>query len=273
MNFINKLENCIKQNNSLVCVGLDTDSEKIPPHLKNNKFPLYQFNKEIIDATNQFVCAYKPNSAFYEALGDRGVTQLKMTCDYISQNYPMIPIILDSKRADIGNTNQGYLKFAYDFVGADAITLNPYLGKDALQPFLNQKEKGCVILCKTSNPGSDEFQNLKIGNETLYKIIARNVARYWNSQNNCLLVVGATYPDELKKIRAVIGDMPILVPGIGIQGGDLEKTVKSGLNSKNLGLIINSSRAIIYSSPDKDFAQKASQEALKLKEQINKFRN
>ncbi len=271
MTFQDKLNNIIEKNNSLVCVGLDTDIEKIPHHLKKEDYSIFEFNKEIINATHDLVCAYKPNSAFYEALGDRGVRELKMTCDYINQNYPKIPIILDAKRADIGNTNNGYIKYAYEYVGADAITLNPYLGKDALQPFLNLKEKGSIILCKTSNSGAGEFQDLKVEDKQLYKIIAEKVATEWNAKSNCLLVVGATYPQELNEVRQLVGDMTILVPGIGAQGGDLEKTIKAGLNSKKSGLIINSSRAIIYASSGEDFAEKAGEETKKLRDEINKY--
>jgi orotidine-5'-phosphate decarboxylase len=273
MTFIEKLNKSITQNNSLVCVGLDTDETKIPQHLKKEDYAIFEFNKEIIDATQDLVCAYKPNIAFYEAIGNKGIVELRMTCEYIQQKYAEIPIILDAKRGDIGNTNNGYAKYIFDYLQADAITVNPYLGKEALQPFLKHKDKGIIILCKTSNNGGGEFQNLKINNEPLYKIVAKNVAAEWNNLNNCLLVVGATYPEELKEIRAIVGDMPILVPGIGAQGGDVEKTIKAGINSKNSGLIINSSRAIIYASTGEDFAQKAREETLKLKEQINKFRN
>lgn len=273
MTFIEKLNQSIKQSNSLICIGLDTDKNKIPSHLKNENYSLFEFNKQIINSTHDLVCAYKPNSAFYEAYGNKGIVELKMTIEYIKQNHPRIPVILDSKRADIGSTNSGYVSFAYDYLDADAITLNPYLGKEALSPFLKNKEKGAIILCKTSNKGGGEFQDLKVGDEPLYKIVARNIASEWNKQNNCLLVVGATYPEELKNVRNIVGDMFILVPGIGAQGGNLEKTIKAGLNSQKSGLIINSSRSVIYASTGEDFAQKSREETQKLKEQINQFRN
>lgn len=273
MTFQQKLDNIIKKNNSLVCIGLDTDSDKIPHHLKKADYSIFEFNKEIINATHDLVCAYKPNSAFYEALGDRGVLQLKMTCDYINEKSPEIPIIIDAKRGDIGNTNNGYVKFAFVYLEADAITLNPYLGKEALSPFLKLVDKGCIILCKTSNSGGGEFQNLKIDGFPLYKIIAEKVTKEWNENKNCLLVVGATYPEELSEIRKLVGNMTILVPGIGAQGGDLQKTVKAGLNSKNSGLIINSSRSIIYASKGEDFAEKAREEIDRLRVEINKYRN
>jgi orotidine-5'-phosphate decarboxylase len=276
MIFKQKLNAAITKNNSLVCVGLDSDISKIPELIKNQKNPQFEFNKAIIDTTHDLVCAYKPNSAFYEGNGAQGVAELKMTCDYILEKYPDIVIILDAKRADIGNTNDGYAKFAFDYLGADAITLHPYLGKEALKPFLERKDKGCIILCRTSNPGAGEFQDLSFdtGNQNikLYQQIAKNVAEIWNEQGNCALVVGATYPTELEIVRHLVGDMPILIPGIGAQGGDIEKTVKAGLDNHKAGAIINSSRGIIFASGSTDFAQRAREETNKLRIEINKFR-
>lgn len=247
MTFRQKLENIIKKNNSLLCVGLDNGD--------------FKFNKKIIDQTVDIVCAYKPNSAFYEAKGAKGIEELKKTFDYIRKKHSYVPIILDAKRADIGNTNEGYVKFAFEYLNADAITLHPYLGREALLPFLNQKAKGCFILCKTSNTGAGEFQN--IGN--LYLTVATNVFKEWNFNKNCGLVVGATYPKDLSKVRNIVKDMPILVPGIGAQGGDLEKTLKAGLTREKSGLIINSSRGII-------FAENPRTAALTLRNEINKYR-
>lgn len=272
MTFQQKLDTIIQKNNSLLCIGLDTDLEKLPQSIKQKDFPLFEFNKAIIDATQDLVCAYKPNSAFYEAEGDRGVLQLKMTCDYIKENYREIPVILDAKRADIGSSNNGYVSYAFEYIGADAITLNPFPGREGLKPFLERKDKGCIIWCKSSNPGSGEFQNLLVNKEPLYKIIARKVANEWNSSGNCLLVVGATYPEELAEIRKIVGDITLLVPGIGAQGGNVEKTIKAGLNSQKAGMIINSSRGIIYAGSGEDFAQKTREEAFKLKNEINKYR-
>jgi len=266
MNFQQKLDRIIKKNNSLVCVGLDSDISKLPSRFKKNKYPQFAFNKEIIEKTHDLVCAYKLNSAFYESQGAEGVKELKMTCDYLKKNYPIIPIILDAKRADIGNTNEGYVKFAFDYLRADAITLHPYLGREAIEPFLQKKDKGIIILCKTSNKGAGELQDLIINKRQLYKIVAQKVVKEWNKNKNCLLVVGATYPKELKEVRKIVGDnMTLLIPGIGAQGGDLEKTVKAGLNKKKSRIIINSSRGIIFS-------EKPRKEARKLKEEINKFR-
>ncbi len=252
MTFQEKLDRIVKKNNSLVCVGLD-----------QNKF---LFNKSIIEATHDLVCSYKLNSAFYESIGHKGIESLKKTCDYLRKKYPNIPIIIDAKRGDIGNTNQGYVQFVFTYLGADALTVHPYLGEEAIRSFLDHKDKGIIILCRTSNPGAGEFQDLKVGNKPLYKIVAENVFKKWNKNKNCLMVVGATYPDELKEVRKIVGDqMTFLVPGIGAQGGDLEATLKAGLNKKGSGLIINSSRGII-------FAKNPREETQKLRSTINYYR-
>jgi len=245
MKFQEKLDKIVAKNNSLLCVGLDQGE--------------WEFNKKIIDQTHDLVCAYKPNFAFYEALGVRGWENLKKTVEYLRNKYPEIVTIADAKRADIGNTNQGYVTAIFDELKFDAVTVNPYFGREALQPFLDRKDKGIIVLCKTSNPGSNEFQDL------VWQKVAENVAKDWNKNNNCLLVAGATYSEELKKVREIVGEMTLLVPGIGAQGGDVEKTVKAGLNSHKAGMIINSSRGIIFSKNPR-------LEAQKLKEEINKYR-
>ncbi len=266
MGFYQKLDSIVQKNNSLVCVGLDSDIAKIPQSLRSEKTPQFSFNKAIIEATHDLVCAYKPNSAFYEVRGEQGIRELKMTFDYIREKYPDIVLILDAKRADIGSTNEGYANFAFDWLCADAITLHPYLGREAIKPFLDRKEKGSIILCRTSNPGAGELQDLETGGKPLYQIIAQKVANQWNYNGNCSLVVGATYPTELAIVRRIVGDdMPLLVPGIGAQGGDIQKTLKVGLNSRKAGLIISSSRGII-------FADDSRKEAAKLRDAINKFR-
>ncbi len=273
MKFNKKLERIVKKNNSLLCVGLDSDLEKIPRYLKKEKNPLLLFNKQIIDATYDLVCAYKPNSAFYEALGAEGIAQLKATCDYLRKNYPEIVIILDAKRGDIGSTNEGYVKFIFDYLGVDAATINPYLGKEAIEPFLARGDKGIIILCRTSNKGAGEIQDLVCDGEPLYIKIAKKVIKNWNKRGNCLMVVGATYPNELRIVRKIAGEMNFLVPGIGVQGGEIEKTVRAGLNSKSEGMIINSSRGIIFASSGRDFAKYARQEAQRLRDEINRFRH
>lgn len=272
MQIQDKFDQVIAKNDSLVCVGLDSDFNKLPEHLKTSANPQFEFNKAIIDATHDLVCAYKPNSAFYEALGVKGIEQLQMTCNYLKDTYPEIPIILDAKRADIGSTNQGYVAYAYEHLGADAITLHPYLGSEAIKPFLEREDKAAVILCRTSNPGAGEFQDLVFDGQKLFQIVAKKVVNEWNKNNNCFLVVGATYPGELSEVRKIAGDMTFLVPGIGAQGGDVEKTVKAGLNSKKAGMLINSSRGIIFASTGADFAEKAREETEKLRVEINRYR-
>jgi len=263
MNFIQKLEAVVEKNQSLLCIGLDSDVDKIPQKFTDQ----FEFNKAIIDATNDIVCSYKLNTAFYEAIGYKGMLALKKTCDYLRKKHPEIPVIIDAKRADIGNTNLGYVRLIFEYLNADAVTVNPYLGEEALAPFLAKKDKGIIVLCKTSNFGAYEFQDLVLssqyqlasikGGMKLYQYVAYQVAKKWNKNKNCLLVVGATYPKELKEIREIVGDdFWILVPGVGAQGGDLQETLKSGLNSKKQGLIINLSRAVIFSSNPKKEAQK-----------------
>lgn len=265
-NFKGSLVSAISKNNSLLCVGLDPDWEKLPQSFKKNVYPQFAFNKTVIDQTHDLVCAYKPNSAFYEYLGSEGIRQLKFTCDYIHETSPEILILLDAKRADIASTSRGYVSYAFDYLRVDAITLHPYLGKEALQPFLDHKDKGCMILSRTSNPGAGEFQDLKLrSGESLYLYIARQVSETWNENDNCMLVVGATQPDQLKLVREVSDEIPFLIPGVGKQGGELESAVKYGVNDQGLA-IINSSSGIIF-APD---PRKAAEE---LKNEINKYRN
>jgi orotidine-5'-phosphate decarboxylase len=265
MHITQKLDAIIEKNNSLLCVGLDSDITKLPSRFTSLDHPQFEFNKYIIDQTKDLVCGYKPNTAFYEALGETGVAELKMTMDYIHETCPDVITVLDAKRADIGNTNNGYVQFAYQYLGADSITLHPYLGKEALQPFLDRTDRAAIILCRTSNSGSAEIQDLLSEGEEIYLHIARKVATEWNRNNNCMLVVGATYPKEIAKVRAIVGEMTLLVPGIGAQGGDVEKTVRNGLNAAKKGMMINSSRGII-------FADNPRAEAQKLRDEINSYR-
>jgi len=268
MNFVHKLQAVVSKNNSLVCVGLDSDVLKLPAGVDQ-----LAFNKAIVDATHDLVCAYKPNTAFYEALGTEGIQNLKDTCDYIRSVAPDVLILLDAKRADIGNTNAGYVQFAYDYLGADAITLHPYLGREALEPFLKRADKGAIILCRTSNPGSAEFQDRPVDGHKLYEHVAKMVANDWNGQQNCMLVVGATYPEEAARVRALVGnDMWFLVPGIGAQGGDLESYMAAAQSSQGDGLIISSSRDIIFASSDADFAEAARAKTETLRSEINTYR-
>lgn len=262
---------------NFVCVGLDSEYAKLPQAaMVGNVFDsVVSFNRYIVNATRDLVCAYKPNVAFYEALPKGiGYAVLWEVIQYINKVAPEVPVILDAKRADIGNTNAGYVTSAFDMLGADAITVHPYLGREALQPFLDRKDKGIIVLCRTSNSGAGEFQDLPIepssrGSGPLYRVVARHVAEHWNVNGNCALVVGATYPQELAEVRSIVADIPILIPGIGAQGGDIEATVKAGKDSRGRGMIINSSRGIVFASSGEDFAEAARRETLKLHTAIN----
>lgn len=259
---MDKYQQRVEQAKTMVCVGLDSNIERLPQSFLEKEQPQLEFNKWIIDQTEQNVCAYKPNLAFYEARGEQGWQELKLTLDYLHQNYPQIFVIADAKRADIGSTNQGYVRAIFDELDFDAVTLSPYLGREALKPFLDREDKVSILLCRTSNPGAGEFQDLEAEGKPVWLHVAENVANNWNQYHNCMLVVGATYPGELGKVRQVVGEMPLLVPGIGAQGGDLEAVLEVGLNSQSQGLIINSSRSIIFS-------ENPGQAAAKLKQQIN----
>ena len=264
MNIIEKYNRRAEKINLLLCVGLDADFSKIPERFLKMEFPQFEFNKWIIGETHEYSAAFKANSAFYEARGDRGIRELKMTMEYLREKHPDVFLICDCKRADIGNTNQGYVDSFFDWYGFDAITLHPYLGEEALRPFLDRKDKGCIILCRTSNPGAGELQDLSVGGKPIWQIVAEKVFEDWNKNYNCLLVVGATYPEEMKKIREIAGEMTFLVPGVGAQGGDVKAVMEAGQNSAGLGLIINSSRGII-------FADNPKEEARKLCEEIRKY--
>ena len=268
-NFINKLYACQLKNKSLVCVGLDPKKEKI----EAIGVDLITWLKDIVDAVADKVCAFKPQIAYFSSMDAE--IELVNIISYIHKNYPDVPVILDAKRGDIGTTAEQYALEAFERYQADAVTANPYMGHDTLQPFLDYADKGVIVLCKTSNKGSNEFQNLKLENgNTLFQQVAENAANSWNANNNVLLVVGATYPKELAEIREIVGEMPLLIPGIGAQGGDVEATLKSGLNKnpKQSGLIISSSRGIIYAGDSKEnYADSAKQACTALNHQINDF--
>jgi orotidine-5'-phosphate decarboxylase len=260
------------EQSKFLCIGLDSDFDKIPESIRQNgtRETIVAFNRTIIDATHDLVCAYKPNPAFYEAHGDEGWNALRETIQYIQDSAPEVAIILDAKRADIGNTNEAYAQSAFDHLHADAITVNPYLGGEPLAAFFDRKDKGIIVLCHTSNPGADEIQALKIGDQPLYKIVARLASEKWNGNGNCCAMVGATYPEELREVRAIVGDMPILIAGIGAQDGNLEKTITFGLDSRKRGLIVNASRSIIFASAGEDFAQVVRAKAQELSAAIQK---
>jgi len=264
MNFIEKLLKANQKNKSLLCVGLDIDPERMPENVG-----VFEFNKAIIDATSDLVCAYKPNIAFYEALGNEGLDALRQTVKYIPDD---IPVICDAKRGDIGNTARAYARTIFDNFNFDATTVSPYLGFDSLVPFLHYADKGIFILCRTSNAGAVDFQSLRIkGQEKLLFEIVASKATEWNTHGNVGLVIGATYPEELRLIRQSHPDMPILIPGVGAQGGDLTTAVRYGVDARGQKAIINSSRGIIYASKGKDFAQSARQAATELRDQINQY--
>jgi orotidine-5'-phosphate decarboxylase len=271
MSFIEKLRTAWIQNNSLVCVGLDPDLARLPNHLPKTATGIFTFNKEIIDATHDLVCAYKPQIAYFAAIGAE--LQLQQTINYIKSNYPQIPVILDAKRGDIGSTAEMYAKEAFDRYNADAVTINPYMGYDAATPFLKYSDRGVVLLCRTSNLGAGDIQDLLVDGSPIYEHVATMIAQKWNTHQNCLLVVGATWPAQMAKIRSLVGDMPFLVPGVGAQGGDVEAMVTAGQTSDGTGLIISSSRAILYASNGADFAAAARTETIKLRATINQFRS
>ncbi|MBI5399473.1 orotidine-5'-phosphate decarboxylase [Candidatus Saganbacteria bacterium] len=258
MNFLSLLDRTVKKNNSLVCVGLDVDIASLPASAKTLAERIISFNQGIIKATKDLVCAYKPNSAFYEQYGLAGISALLKTIEYI-KSQTNIPVILDVKRGDIGHSSAAYAASAFKIFQADAVTVNPYMGFDSLEPFLNYEDKGVFILCLTSNPGAKDFET------SIYKNVA-DKAKKWNKSGNLGLVVGATKPEELKKIRQIVPDLPLLIPGVGVQGGDIAATVKNGVNKNGGRAIINSSRGIIY-------AQDPRAETQKLRDQINEYRN
>ena len=268
MTFIEQLQKRWTENNTLVCVGLDPDPSRFPEIIGDGSDSIFAFNRAIIDATADLVCAYKPQIAHFAALNAED--QLKDTIAYIHSEYPGIPVILDSKRGDIGSTAERYAREAFERYEADAVTVNPYLGIDGVKPFTDYVDKGVILLCRTSNPSAKDFQDLLVGDKPLYECVAETIAKEWNENNNCALVVGATWPEQLGKIRNIVGDMPILVPGIGAQGGDLEGTLKHGVDSKKAGLVINSSRGVLYASEQSDFAEAARNVVLQMNQAINK---
>ena len=270
MTFIQMLNAAWQTNNSLLCVGLDPDPAKFPSHLKNKPEAIFDFCKGIVDATAGLVCCFKPQIAYFSA--HRAEDQLEALIAHIHDNHPGIPVILDAKRGDIGNTAEQYAKEIFERYKADAITVNPYMGKDSVDPYLAYPDKGVILLCRTSNPGGSDLQFLDVGGKKLYEHVAELIATKWNTSGQCALVVGATYPDEIARVREITGDMPLLVPGIGAQGGDVEATVKAGCTAKGTGLIINSSRAILYAGKDENFAEAAHQAARETRDLINQYR-
>lgn len=263
MGFKRKLRESVERNNSLLCIGLDPDPEKLPSGVT-----IAQFNRAIIDATSDLVCAYKPNLAFYESQGLEGLRALEETVAHIP---PGIPIIGDAKRGDIGNTARHYARALFDCFGFDAATLSPYLGLDSIEPFIAYAKKFVFLLCRTSNPSAKDFQDLVVQGQPLYEHVAIK-AREWNVHGNIGLVVGATYPRELARIRQLCPAMCLLIPGVGTQGGDIEAVVQHGTDEVGMNAIINVSRAVLYASADSDFAEAARLSAVKLRSEINSWR-
>lgn len=256
----------IKQKQSFLCVGLDTDINKIPQELLAMEDPVFEFNKQIINKTAQYAVTYKPNTAFYEVYGTKGWLSLERTIQYIHNNYPEIFVIADAKRGDIGNTSANYAKAFFNTLKADALTVAPYMGKDSVEPFLNFEDKWVVLLALTSNAGSKDFQYLSVDDKMLHLQVLQT-ATTWADSEKMMFVVGATHPEELGEIRKMLPDYFFLVPGVGAQGGDLQAVAKNGLNNE-CGLLVNSSRGIIYASNGSDFAIRAGEKAKELQEQM-----
>ena len=273
MTFTDKLADAIRLHDSLLCVGLDPDIARFPGVLKGRVDSVFEFCRAIIDATAPYACAFKPQIAYFAALAAED--QLQAICDYLSQRYPDIPIVLDAKRGDIGATAEQYAREAFERYKADAVTVNPYMGFDSIEPYLQWAEKGVIVLCRTSNPGGSDLQFLKVDGVPLYQHVARMVAQQWDRNGQCALVVGATFPQEIAEVRKIVGDMPLLVPGIGAQGGDIESTVRAGQTSDGMGMMINSSRAILYAKPleGEGFADAAARVARETRDAINVYRS
>ena len=270
MSFIQTLNAAWSRTQSLLCVGLDPEPSKFPGALNGRADAIFEFCKTIADATAPYASSFKPQIAYFAA--HRAEDQLEALIAHIHEKHPGIPVILDAKRGDIGSTAQHYVTEAFERFKADAVTLNPYLGRDSAQPFLDRADKGVILLCHTSNPGAADLQDLDVGGKPLYQHVARLIAQTWNTNGNCALVAGATYPEQLAEVRALIGDIPLLVPGIGAQGGDVQAVVRNGRTAAGTGLMINSSRAILYAGNGEDFADAARKATLDLRDSINHHR-
>ena len=274
MTFTEQLRTAWENNGSLLCVGLDPDPAKFPAHLAGQPDAMFEFCRSIADATADLVCCFKPQIAYFAA--HRAEDQLEALIAHIHARHPGIPVILDAKRGDIGSTAEQYAVEIFERYQADAITVNPYMGRDSVDPYLAYPDKGVILLCRTSNPGGSDLQFLEVGAtdqpEKLYERVARLVATEWNITGQCALVVGATFPGEIARVREIVGDLPLLVPGIGAQGGDVEATLKAGRTSNGTGLMINSSRAILYAGQGEDYAAAARRAAIETRDTINRYR-
>jgi orotidine-5'-phosphate decarboxylase len=276
MNFMQALRARWSDSGSLVCVGLDPEPAKFPARFAGDPEAVFAFCRDIVDATAEYACCFKPQIAHFAALGAEAA--LSRLIGHIHAAHPGVPVILDAKRGDIGSTAQRYAIEAFDRYGADAVTANPYLGRDSVQPFLDRADRGVVILCRTSNPGAGDLQDLAVSSgdgrdaRPLYQHVADKVAREWNGNGNCMLVVGATWPEQLRDVRARVGDLPFLVPGVGAQGGDAEAVVRNAKTADGTGLVVSSSRAILYASSGDDYADAAAAAARALRDTLNRAR-
>jgi orotidine-5'-phosphate decarboxylase len=270
MNFIDMLDARWRNADTLLCVGLDPDPARFPAHLRSRPDAIFDFCRAIVDATADLACAFKPQIAYFASM--RAEDQLERLIAHVRARHPEVPVILDAKRGDIGSTAEHYAREAYERYAAHAVTLSPYMGFDSIEPFLAYPDRGAFLLCRTSNAGGNDLQMLDVGGERVFERVARLTASTWNRNGQLGLVVGATFPGELARVRALVGDLPLLVPGIGAQGGDVEASVQAGQTTRGVGMVVNSSRAILYAGKDEDFADRARAVALATRDEINRYR-
>jgi orotidine-5'-phosphate decarboxylase len=270
MNFLEMLQERWRSADTLLCVGLDPDPARFPAHLRGRHDAIYEFCRAIVDATADLACAFKPQIAYFASM--RAEDQLERLIAHIRAHHPAVPVILDAKRGDIGSTAEHYAREAFERYAAHAVTLSPYMGFDSIEPYLAYPDRGAFLLCRTSNAGGNDLQMLATGGERVFERVARLVATVWNRTGQLGLVVGATYPEELARVRAIVGELPLLVPGIGAQGGDVEASVKAGRTPGGNGMVINSSRAILYAGGGEDYAQRARAVAQATRDDINRYR-
>ena len=268
--FLERLSARWSGHHTLLCVGLDPDPARMPRHLAGRPDAMFEFCRDIVDATGDLVCAFKPQAAYFAA--HRAEEQLEALMAHIREHHPEVPVILDAKVGDIGPTAEQYAREVFERYRADAVTLSPLMGLDSIEPFLQRREHGAFLLCRTSNPGGAQLQMLDVGGERLYERIAHLAATDWNVNGQLGLVVGATYPAELARVRAIATHLPLLVPGIGAQGGDIDAALRAGLDADGAGLVINSSRAILYAGSGESFAQQARQAATETRDRIEAVR-
>ena len=268
--FVRSLRDAWQRTNSLLCVGLDPEPSRFPGALANRPDKIFEFCRDIVDATAPFASAFKPQIAYFAA--HRAEDQLEALIAHVHEKHPGLPVILDAKRGDIGSTAEQYAREAFERYRADAVTVNPYMGLDSIEPYLAHEGKGVIVLCRTSNPGGSDLQFLEAGGRPLYQVVASLAAEKWNASGQLSLVVGATFPKEIELVRGIVGEMPLLIPGIGAQGGDVEATVRAGRTAAGTGMMINSSRAILYAGKDENFTREAARVAQETRDKINAYR-